>query len=117
MTQYVTYAPNEVIYKKGDNEDKFYVMLGGKVRIFDTENKQAEREETEFFGENACFKRGPRTQAATAVNRVSLMYFTTAAFKVRSNRIDRLSSFLLFLRTENCVGIRYQSIAFLEDGS
>lgn len=81
MTQYITYAPNEVIYRKGDVDDKFYVMIGGKVRISDSDGKSIERDESEFFGESACFKRAARPQTATALTRVSLMYFTTAAFK------------------------------------
>jgi CRP-like cAMP-binding protein len=68
--------------QQGDVDDKFYVMIGGRARISDCDGKAIERDESEFFGENACFKRGPRAQTATAISRVSLMYFTTAAFKV-----------------------------------
>lgn len=78
MTQ-TTLRRGETLFNEGDNGDRFYVLLSGKVKLGHTspdgrENLLAVLGPGEIVGELTLFDPGPRSTTATAVAPTDLLY-------------------------------------------
>lgn len=74
-----TFAANNVIFNKGDQANKFFIIQSGLVEIFDPNTNQsiATISEGDAFGEQAILVGGIRGASAKALNETTCMEITT----------------------------------------
>lgn len=77
MTQTLTYRAGEIIFKEGDPSDVAFVILHGKVEIFNAQPDGSEKSitilnEGKFFGEYGVMDCAPRSASARAKTDVLL---------------------------------------------
>lgn len=103
------YQPNETIFSEGDDGDRMYVVVEGKVDIV-TGDKVLETVGLHgIFGEMALIDRGPRSASAKATKATELAIITEAAFieLVRKNPV-----FSLFVMRQMATRIRRMNKVF-----
>lgn len=76
--QEVRLARGEVLFAEGDQGDRLYLILGGKIKLGRTsgdgrENLLAVLGPGEMFGELSLFDPGPRTSTATSIGECTLI--------------------------------------------
>jgi uncharacterized membrane protein len=82
----VTYEPNSVVFKAGDEPDSMYLIKNGQVRItirsFDGKEEAVltTLDEGAMFGEMGVLDRKPRSAAATTVGQAEIYRLNTADF-------------------------------------
>lgn len=77
MTNTLTYRAGEIIFNEGDVSDVAFVILHGKVEIFNKQPDGSEKpvtilEEGKFFGEYGVMDQTPRSASARAKTDVLL---------------------------------------------
>jgi len=77
-SQLVNHPAGTVLCREGNQEDRFYVLLDGKVNVTKTINNAEERnlkvlEAGDFFGEMAIMHNAPRAATVTAATPVTVL--------------------------------------------
>mmetsp|Transcript_34400 Transcript_34400/g.60283 ORF Transcript_34400/g.60283 Transcript_34400/m.60283 type:complete len:409 (+) Transcript_34400:3207-4433(+) len=80
------YSPGTVIFNKGDYSDRFYVILSGKVEIFNTSREGGITFKTYLgngkkLGEQGLISRQPRSLSAVAADHTVMMVLNNSQFK------------------------------------
>lgn len=125
IAQDFTFKKGETIFKEGEEDDHFYIIMDGKVAIKkrNTEGVDrviAELGAGEFFGENTLLQKKQKPATAEAVQEVRLMaisydsfqkliqedpsagvHFLLGVVKVVNERLTRSNSQLMALHTIN----------------
>lgn len=65
--------PGQVVFDKGDKGDRMYLVLGGKVEVFDEHRAIAVLERGDMFGEMALLSDEPRSAGVRALEPSSLL--------------------------------------------
>ena len=73
--------PGDCIFKKGDDSDELYVILGGKMEIVDGDRVVASLGPGDLLGEMAWISDAPRTATARAVESSSLITLNDDVFQ------------------------------------
>lgn len=74
-------AKGETLFFKGTIGNQMYVVLGGKVGIFDGEKRLAELLTGDMFGEMALVNKEPRIATAKALEDSNLFVLTQSTFE------------------------------------
>ena len=72
LLEEVELLPDELVFSKGDRGDSMYIVVSGRVRIFDGENTINFLGEREIFGELALLDPEPRSASVEAVEETRL---------------------------------------------
>jgi CRP-like cAMP-binding protein len=67
MLTEVSFRKGETIFEKGDKGDSMYIVVSGRVRVFDGANTLSVLGEKEIFGELALLDPEPRSASVEAV--------------------------------------------------
>jgi len=125
--QKVIYHPNDIIYMQEDDSNSLYLILKGRVRVFDINSMGEEMtfeviEKGRIFGESSFFQKTLRPTTVMAVNEVELIScyledlypylnesqeLTIALLKLLSQTCDHMTSLLKKAYTYN----RYEKVA------
>ena len=81
----VHYKPSEVIFKRGDVGDVFYIVKEGKVKVHDIEVGGVKYDDSEYgpgdyFGERAIITSEPRAATSTAVEETNALALSRDVF-------------------------------------
>ena len=74
------YKPGEVIFEKGQVGDSMYIIIEGKVRVYDGERTIAQLGERDIFGELALLDPEPRFASISAETQTRLFRLDREAF-------------------------------------
>lgn len=74
-------AKGETIFHKGTVGSQMYVVLGGKVGVFDNNKLLAELHTGDMFGEMALVNREPRSATVTAIEESKLFVLSENTFQ------------------------------------
>ena len=74
------YKPGEVIFEKGQVGDSMYIIIEGKVRVYDGERTIAHLSERDIFGELALLDPEPRFASISAETQTRLFRLDREAF-------------------------------------
>ena len=79
----VSFKSQEVLFNKGDQADKLYLIKSGTIEIFDPDSRQviAQLKEGDAFGEQAILLGGVRGAAAWAIEDATCIEVTTEKLK------------------------------------
>lgn len=75
-----TYAPGEVVVHEGDEGDKLFIVLTGKVRVHSGDVDITELGQGQHFGEMALVDKAPRSASVTAVEETRLLSLSRRDF-------------------------------------
>lgn len=123
-----TFKEGDVIVKKGDPGDKFYVVKEGKVVIRDIEvggKKFADQTGEEYFGERALVRDEPRAANVVALENTSVLSISGSLFLellgnlkdliIRTNDVRKLKGMIAFSEAVIAAS-EYQNLtALIED--
>jgi CRP/FNR family cyclic AMP-dependent transcriptional regulator len=89
------YARNEIIFRQGDAGSSLFVILKGKVRIFETRPSGDETSITiygagDLIGEFAVLDDGPRSAAALAIEPCTLLQISRDRFLFHLHEVPEL---------------------------
>jgi hypothetical protein len=117
----VPYSAGELIFSEGDEGDKMYIILTGKVLItrFDDELEEdieiAVFDFNDTFGEDALYFKRERSATATAISDVQLFYLNEDDFEWLRDTFPQVEPYLaVFTRTHQIAS--HQNITWLGKG-
>ncbi len=89
------FSPDAIVFRQGDESDKFYLVESGKVLIIVRDEAGAEAELTrfgpgDFFGEAGLLKSEPRNATAKTLVTTTLHFFTEANFRLLLQRFPKI---------------------------
>ncbi len=73
ITDEVEYAPEQTVFKEGDQGDAMYLIVDGRVKIFVGERNLAELGIGQCFGEMAILDAEPRSASVAALSDLTLL--------------------------------------------
>jgi hypothetical protein len=73
-------GPGDVVFRKGDVGDSLYIVVEGRVRVFDADRTITELGEREIFGELALLDPEPRFASVEAIAPTRLLRLDREAF-------------------------------------
>lgn len=73
ITDEVEYAPQETIFKEGDQGEAMYLIVDGKVKVHSGERLFAELGPSQCFGEMSILDAEPRSASVTALSELTLL--------------------------------------------
>jgi MFS family permease len=76
----VDFAPGEIVFRRGDRGDRFYVVSGGEVEVDAGREEPVLLRAGDFFGEIALLSRIPRTATVSARTAVAAYALAGDAF-------------------------------------
>ena len=76
----IHYKPGEVIFEKGQVGDSMYIIIEGKVRVYDADRTIARLGERDIFGELALLDPEPRFASISAETQTRLFRLDREAF-------------------------------------
>ncbi len=79
--QELNFDKDEVIVHKGDRGDSFYVIVSGKVQVWDGDRLLNELADGGIFGELALLDPAPRSASVKAVEPVHLLQLDESHFR------------------------------------
>jgi CRP-like cAMP-binding protein len=97
MTMHVT--SGEDIFIKGTIGNQMYVVLGGKLGVFDGKKCIAELRTGDMFGEMALVNKEPRSATVTAVNDSRLFVLSESTFERLLTKRAAIKILLNIVRT------------------
>ena len=97
MTMHV--AAGEHIFVKGTIGNQMYVVLGGKLGVFDGKKCIAELRTGDMFGEMALVTKEPRSATVTAVNDSRLFVLSETTFERLMTKRAAIKILLNIVRT------------------
>ena len=80
ITDEVEYAPQQTVFKEGDQGDAMYLIVDGRVKIFVGERNLAELGTGQCFGEMAILDSEPRSATIVAQKDVVLLEISREDF-------------------------------------
>ena len=91
-----TFSKDDVIFKKGDSGDRFFIVKNGLVRIFivdgDNEETIAIMKPGDVFGELSMCDIQPRSAYASALASTTLLVMIDENFEELKNKSPRVAS-------------------------
>jgi CRP-like cAMP-binding protein len=85
LFQFEEFSDQQIICKEGENADKFYIIVDGKVSVFVTRRNESiaitQLPAGAWFGEIALLRNTPRTASVMCVGDCSLLSITSAKFQ------------------------------------
>lgn len=78
----VSFGAGETIFQKGDRGDSLYIIVSGKVQVWDGIRLLNELREGAIFGELALLDPAPRSATVKAVEAVLLLQLNDAHFRL-----------------------------------
>ena len=80
LMEEVEYKDGEVVFEKGAAGDSLYIVVSGRVRVYDGERTIVELGEKEMFGELALLDPEPRLASVAAVEDTRLFRLDRESF-------------------------------------
>lgn len=80
--QELNFDPDEVIVRKGDRGDSFYIIVSGRVQVWDEDRMLNELGDGSIFGELALLDPAPRSATVKAIEPVHLLQLDASHFRV-----------------------------------
>jgi hypothetical protein len=94
----VELLPGELVFSKGDRGDSMYIVVSGRVRVFDGENTINFLGEREIFGELALLDPEPRSASVEATEQTHLFRLgRDTLFELMSDNIGVVSGIMQVL--------------------
>jgi CRP-like cAMP-binding protein len=95
----VRFQKGEVIFYKGTSGDQMYVVLGGKVGVYDDKQLIAHLTVGDMFGEMALIDSSPRSATVTAVEESLIFVLSETTFQRLLTKRVAIQILLNILRT------------------
>lgn len=92
-------SAGEHIFLQGTVGNQMYVVLGGKLGVFDGKNCIAELRTGDMFGEMALVNKEPRSATVTAVNESRLFVLSESTFERLLSKRAAVKILLNIVRT------------------
>jgi CRP/FNR family transcriptional regulator, cyclic AMP receptor protein len=73
ITDEVEFAPQQLIFKEGDEGDAMYLIVDGKVKVHSGDHVFAELGTKQVFGEMSILDAEPRSASITALTELTLL--------------------------------------------
>lgn len=80
LLEEVAYQPGQVIFEAGEQGDSMYIIIEGRVRVYDGERTIVELGERDIFGELALLDPEPRSASIAALQPTRLFRLDREAF-------------------------------------
>ena len=80
--QELNFDQDEVIVRKGDRGDSFYIIVSGRVQVWDEDRMLNELGDGSIFGELALLDPAPRSATVKAIEPVHLLQLDASHFRV-----------------------------------
>ncbi len=97
MTMHV--SAGEDIFLKGTIGNQMYVVLGGKLGVYDDKKCIAELKTGDMFGEMALVNKEPRSATVTAINESRLFILSESIFERLMTKRAAIKILLNIIRT------------------